>query len=157
MVLAWKKGRSFRKGNPFRFQKGQSATGRPFQTSGNPSGRPKGIKNSAIVNLEAELAKEPVRIPLSLSDYTIDLDRNVVNGRRVAPRVAELTYAITQAGGWLATNDLISKLFGVCEPQDALTTLRGLAYEARKVGIPICGGKGRGANGYYLADERLWT
>lgn len=74
----------------------------------------------------------------------VDLAANTVNGKRVMPRVCELAWVMNEAGGSLRTPDVIAKMYGPHEPQDAQGALRQTARLARLAGIPISVTKGPG-------------
>jgi hypothetical protein len=74
----------------------------------------------------------------------VDLARNTVDGRKVMPRVCELAWVMANAEGPLKTLDVIAKLYGPHEPQDAQCALRQTARLARLAGIPISATLGPG-------------
>ena len=74
----------------------------------------------------------------------VDLKTNTVDGKKVMPRVCELAWVMNEAGGRLKTPDVIARMYGPNEPQDAQCALRQTARLARLAGIPISATLGRG-------------
>jgi len=96
-----------------------------------------------------------------MRELDVDLNSNTVCGRRVPPRVAEMVHALARAGGSMRTENLISRLYGIDEPENARGTLNDLARQAKRLGIPIYwvvdtvakrdkGSRGRSTISYHL-------
>lgn len=83
--------------------------------------------------------------------YVVDLNRNTVDGIFCSPKVAEL--AAVLIGGPLPTGDIISRLYGLNEPDGAANCIKYLAFQARAQGIPIRGKNDR-RGGFYWIGQR---
>lgn len=77
----------------------------------------------------------------------VDLKNSTVDGKKVMPRVAELVYCLVNFPD-LKTPDLIAKVYGPCEPDDADNCIKQIAYHARQAGINV-----RSMNGRYIIAE----
>lgn len=89
-----------------------------------------------------------------MGSLVVDLRDSTVNGKKVMPRVAELVYCLLNYPN-LETPDLIRKMYGPCEPEDARNALKQTAYQARKVGIMIVSATGRRARYTIQETEEL--